>query len=515
MIQNDNNRIVFNTIVKYVELVVNIFLGLVSVRFILQALGQEDYGIYMVVAGVVSMLNILSASMSLTSMRYMAHSLGKNDIQTARNTFSTSLFIHFLLGILSVLIFEGGGIIMFNHFLNIPAERFFDAQIVFQFVIVSTFISIITVPLDAVINAHENILFLSITSLFHNAMVFLLAIVLLHYEGDRLLFYGASLMTLRLLITVIKIVYTRIKYSECKLSLKVHDKQLLKSMLSFSGWELFATLSAMLTQQVRGLLINKFFGVRLNAGEGIAKQVNGSVNMVSVGITNAITPQMNKSAGSGDMHRLIQLVYTGVKFTSFMFGLFAIPLVLETSFVLKVWLKDVPEYTVAFCQLCIIWQFISKLTWQIGNAIRSIGDIKNYRIVCGSLSVVGIIVSFVLLAIGGGPLVIFYNEIFVYIIIGIVTLYFGKKIVGINPFDFIKKTTFPIIIPIAVSVGVSLFIQSFFSEGWLRLVIVCGVFIVLFSLFFWAVGTNEAERNMLKNMLKSFTNKISITILKR
>lgn len=506
---DDNNRIVLNTIVKYSELLINIVLGVLIIRYILQSLGSEDYGIYMVVAGVIAMFGVLSTSMSSTAMRFIGNSLGKTDQETAKKTFNTSFVIHLFLGLLLIALLELGGWMMFEWVLNIPDEKIVDAKIVYQFMIASAFFTILVVPYDAIINAHENLLFLSLTSIFQQALKLLLALFLLHSSGNRLVEYGLFMACISFIIMLFRLFYCKTHYLESKLSPKnSFDIILAKSMFSFTGWELFSTLSALATTQLRGLLINMFFGVRLNAGEGIAKSVNAYTNNVSVGITNAITPQMNKCEGAGNRKRLMRLTNVGVKFTSFMFSIVALPILLEIPFILRVWLKDVPEFAAIFCQLCIIIQLISKLTWQIGNAIRAVGKIKYYRLVCGILSLFGVIVAYLVFKIGGTPTSIFYVEIVICLITGVVTLHFGKRIVGIQPRQFFIETTLPVILPFLVSVVLGVIIQYFMVTGWIRLFTVCAVSMLSYMILFWLFGVRKEEKEILTNVIESASNRI-------
>ncbi len=508
---NNNNRIIYNTLVKYSELLLSIILGVLIMRFILQSLGAEDYGIYMVVAGAIAMFSVLSGSMSSAAMRFMANSLGKTDIEVAKKTFNTTISIHLALGLLLVLFLELGGWLMFEWILNIPDTKIADAKIVYQFMVVTAFIEVLIVPFDAIINAHENLLFLGITNIIWQILKLLIAIFLLFSEGNKLIEYGLLMAVSTLAIMLIRFLYCRFKYEESKVLIRASfDKSLAKSMFSFTGWEMLASLSALAVTQLRGILINMFFGVRLNAGEGIAKSVNAYANNVSIGITNAITPQMNKSEGAGDRARLIRLTNVGVKFTTFMFALVALPILLEIPFILKVWLTEVPDFAPIFCQLCITLQLISKLTWQIGNAIRAVGDIKFYRIFGASMSFISIVVAYLLLKMGGGPTTIFYVEIVISIITGGITLIFGKNIVGIQPWKFIRETTLPVLVPFLLSLLIGIGIQYLMVDGWLRLVTVSIASMLPFSLMFWFFGIQESEKTTLRDVLNQMLTKFHL-----
>ena len=368
-------------------------------------------------------------------------------------------------------------------------------MIVYQFMVITAFISILIVPYDSIITAYENLLFLSVTTVLQQILKLLMAIYLLSYDGNRLVEYGLQMAVISSFIMLIRFFYCRVKYKESRLSLKKeYDKTLARSMFSFTGWEMFSSLSAVASTQLRGILINMFFGVRLNAGEGIAKSVNAYANNVSIGITNAITPQMNKSEGAGDRTRLIRLTNVGVKYTSFMFALVALPILLEVPFILKVWLTDVPEFASVFCQLCISLQLIGKLTWQIGNAIRAVGNIKWFRIVGGIMSLLVIVIGYVVFKFGGGPTSVFWVEIVICLITGAITLEFGRRIVGLNPWMFIRETTLPVVIPFVISLMLGETIQSFMPEGWVRLICVSLASMTPFALLFWFLGVQQGEK---------------------
>ena len=251
-----------------------------------------------------------------------------------------------------------------------------------------------------------------------------------------------------------------------------------------------------------------FFGVKLNAGEGIAKRVNGQVNEVSVGITRSITPQMTKSESSGNRSRLISLTCMGVKYTTFLFALLALPIAFEAHFILKIWLGTIPSYAVVFCRLIIISQFVSKLTWQIGNAINSVGIIKNYRIFTSITLLFSVFVMYIVLKAGGSPEMVFVVDIIANVLLGVVNLYFGKKIVTINPWGFIKETTLPVVIPMIISVAAIFPIYYYMDEGWSRLFLFFFSFVIVFSALFLFVGTTKDERKKLFNTAIPFVTKV-------
>lgn len=506
---NNNSRLVFNTIVVYGQLIITMIISLLSVRYILQALGEENYGIYSIVGGVVAMLNVFTTALSQASMRFMAHSLGQNNLDLSIKTFNTSLFVHCIFGILLILVLEIGGWMMFEYFLDIPSDRINSAKVVYQFMILTTFLGLLNAPFDAIINAHENLLFLSLITIAHSCLQLIIALYLLRYcTYDKLITYGFLMMLTFLMLLVVKQIYSRQKYKECYVNIKTcKDKTLLKPFMRFFGWNFFSTSAIILSTQLKNLFVNMFFGVRLNAGQGIAGNVNGYVNKLSVGITQSITPQMNKSAGAGDRSRLIKLTKVGVKYTSFMFIMVSIPIMIEIDFIYKIWLGTIPSYAIIFTRLIMLNQILSKLTWQLGNAMQSVGDIKACSIMESTFTILFVFVMYTFMVWGFDAYWIYIIDCVGIIFIGIGKMYLARKIVGIGMWNYSKNTILPVIIPMIIPLALSLFAHKSISNDWLRLISVFAIFILSYCAFFWLIGLQKAERDSLLGITRSFVRK--------
>lgn len=505
------NRIIFNTGVLYVGLLIRLLIGLFTTRFVLQAMGETDYGIYMLVAGVVSMLNILNSNMANTSMRFMSVSLGKGDKTAILKTFNTTLYIHFIIGAIVVVLMEVGGWLMFEYLLNIPTAKVFDAKVVFQFMIITTFITVVSVPYDAVMNAHERIYILTIIDTFGAFLKLGLAIFLLYCNGNLLIIYGFILMFIQLFIRICKQYYSRRTFDECIIRFKAYvDKSLLKSILSFTGWNLLANIGVLGVGQLRTMLLNVFFGVKVNAAEGVANTVTSQVNNVAASMTRAINPQLMKSEGSGNRSHMIYITAVGAKYSAFLFALFGIPVLLEAPFLFEVWLAKVPDYAVIFCQLSILVLLIEKFTFQITNAIRAVGNIRNFQIIETFIVLINIPLSYIAFKAGAGPAFIYQLVPFLAIIILFERLYFGKKLVGIKPILYAKQVIFPIGIPILIASAIVLMVQFLMTPSWLRLVVIMVGFILCLSLLFWYIGVTAHEKQKFKTIFQTMLIKLKI-----
>jgi len=499
------NRIIINTGVLYAQLIIGVIFSLFTTRIVLDALGETDYGIYTLVAGVVSMLGILNSNMANTSMRYMAHSMGSGDKENIKKTFNTTIYLHFIIGAIVVFLMEIGGWIMFEYLLKIPAEKVFDAKVIFQFMVITTFVTVISVPYDAAINAHENMLVLAVVEIFGYVLKLAVALYLTIGQSNLLILYGFFMLLIQILLRVIKQWYSKVRYEECKIRFNEYiDKVLMKKILSFTGWNLFGSIGAMSVTQIRGILLNMFFGVNLNAAQGLSSSAADQVNSVSVNLTRALNPQLLKSEGSGDRQRMLKITELSTKFSAFLFALFAVPVFFEASFLLGLWLKNVPDFTVIFFQILLVNMMLEKFTFQITEAIRAVGEIRRFQVTETSFRVMNLPLAYFALSSGAVPTTIYIIGILISFVIFFNRLYFGNKIARIKIESFLKNGVGAIFMPILLSSTMTYFIAININEGLFRFLIVSGLSMTILTLGFWLIGIKTEEKNVLKSIFNKF-----------
>ncbi|SED68136.1 Membrane protein involved in the export of O-antigen and teichoic acid [Tenacibaculum sp. MAR_2010_89] len=504
-------KVIFNTGVLYFRLITGLVIGLLTTRLVLKALGETDYGIYMLVAGVVAILGILSSSMSNTSMRYMAHSLGSNDKKRILKTFNTTLYLHFMIGFIVVVFMIVIGLLGFKYLFNIPIHKVFEAKVVFGFMVVTTLVTIISVPYDAVMNAHENFLVLSAVDILGDILKFGIAIYLTYSTNNLLIKYGFLMLLVQVILRIIKQWYSIVKYQECKIKLRYFDKTIMKSITSFTGWNLLGSLGAMAVTQMRGVLLNMFFGVKLNAAEAISRSASTAVNMVSTNMTRAINPRLVKSEGEGDRKGMLYMTGISTRYSIFLFGLFAIPVFLEASYLLKVWLIDVPDFAVVFFQISIVTLLLEKFTFPITDAIRAIGDIREFQIIETILFLLNIPFAYVAFKLDYSPVAIYIIGVLISLFIFINRLYFGYKIFELSPLSFIKESILPILIPILIASIITLIPFLYIvTTGLWKLIIIAVVYMTSLVILFWRIGMQTKEKEKIKKYLFFFRNKITV-----
>jgi O-antigen/teichoic acid export membrane protein len=498
----NSNKVIKNTFILYFRLIISVAIGLFTTRLVLLALGEIDYGIYTLVGGVIGMLAFLQGIMTNASMRFIAHSEGSNDLIFIKKTFNTTLFLHILFGLILVIILEVGGIIMFKYYLNIPLTRINDAHLVFHFMVITAFVSVISVPYDAVINAHENMTMLSIVDIFGYLLKLINAIFISFIEKNQLIIYGLVLLIIQLLLRIIKQRYSVKKYPECTTNFRTFvDKTILKRILSFSSWTFISALSSIATGQLQNVILNIFFGVRLNSAYGIASTASGQVSNFSNSMTMAIRPQLIKSEGGGDRIKMMKITSLATKYSIFLFALFAIPVYLEMPYLLKLWLTNIPDYTIIFSRLILIGIFIDKFSFEIGAAIVAVGNIRNATFVESGIIFLGVLVSYYALKFGFPPYSYFIISNILGVFIFIVRLYFGKIIFGLNVIEFIKNSLLPNITPIVLSVLIASIPMYYFEDSFYRLLLTTILSIISLIVSFVIVGQTKYEFILFKSIL--------------
>jgi Na+-driven multidrug efflux pump len=373
----------------------------------------------------------------------------------------------------------------------------------------TTFIAIIAVPYDAVINSHENLLALSIVDIIGAVLKLGVALYLTITDFNLLILYGIGVFLVQLIMRIIKQQYSVRKYKECKINIKhTRDKSLSKEIMAFSGWNLFGSIASMSVTQVRSILLNMFFGVKINASEGIAKTASGQVNTVSVSLTRAINPQLVKSEGGGDRKKMLFITTMATKFSVFLFALIAIPVIIELPYLLNIWLKDVPEYAVVFARLTLISLLISKFTFEITNAIRAVGRIKEFQVVETIILVINIPITYTLFKLDYPPETIYFVAIFLSLITSLYRLYIGNKIASLNIKEFIKKGILPTFLPILIAILTGVFVQLLIENELIRFITAFSLSILTMLISIRFIGLNKYELEKINSLVHTAKQKL-------
>ncbi|AQQ09170.1 Polysaccharide biosynthesis protein [Sedimentisphaera cyanobacteriorum] len=502
-----NKRIALNSLLLYIRLIISTLLGLFTARLVLQNLGASDYGLYHVVGGIVMLLNILNISISGSTHRFIANELGKGAKGDSNSIFNISLVIHLSFALLIFLLAETIGLYYVYNFLNVEEGKLDDAVFVYHFSVLAAILNVSVIPYRGLISAKENFLIRVLIETLSSFMRFIVAFSLIFFLSNKLKIYAVLTALVWGTCSFLYFIYCRIKYKDLvkwKISFKWHKY---KEMLSFSAWSLLGSSAAVGNSQGLAMVLNYFFGTVVNASFGIAKQLTGLLITFTQTLNTVSAPQVFKGHGGGDWQRVLQIVYGMSKYTFFLMLLPSVPILLETEFLLKLWLGDVPANTVIFCRVMIIAVLVQTLRGTSGILLNSSGKIKEYETFKVFSCLLCLVVSGVMFHIGFQAVWGLINFALSEVIIMVALMIILKFKIGFDILNYLKKVQLRIIGVLLFSLPLA-FITLVDKSGFLKFAVVSLISCVWCSLGIYFIGLNGYERIYLQEKLQSIFYKL-------
>jgi Na+-driven multidrug efflux pump len=505
------NRVAVNTGILYARMAITVFISLYATRLVLDALGAEDYGIFNVVGGAIGMLSFLNAAMAGATQRFMSYAHGQGDEDKQKTIFNVSILLHLIIAFIMVLLLEGAGYFLFGGILKIDPDRLKVAKLIYHFLVFSTFIKVISVPYDAVINAHENMLFVAIIGIIEAIGKLSIALYVTNTGMDRLGSYGFLMAALAVFLMLVLRVYCHKKYDEVSINIrKYYDKMLFKEMTGYAGWTLLNSFASLVSMQGITIVLNSFFGVIVNAAQGVANQISGQLMVFSNTMLKALNPVIDKSEGGKNREKMINFALTGTKFSFLLFSFFAVPFILEAKYILNLWLKDVPPWAILFCRLEIIRNLIEQLFFAVQSGIRAEGRIRNFSIYKSISYALPLPISIILFSLGFPPYFSYISLIVCWSIGGLfIVVYFAYKNLDLSIVKYVKNVLSPSLTLFSITSFVGVLPFFVMESSFLRLILV-GIFTsISFLLSFWFVAINLKEKELILKMLERLREKFN------
>lgn len=481
----------------------SMLVALYTSRVILNALGEDDYGIYGVVGGIVVFFNIIQGSLNAAISRFITFELGKGDSDRLSRVFSTSVNIQVLMSVVFLVFAEVIGVWFLEYKMNIPEGRMYAAHWVLQCSILSFVVGLLSVPYNATIIAHEHMgafAYLSILSTFLNLGV---ALIINYVPFDKLIFYAFCIVGINVLMRIIYGIYCKIHFQEATWHF-VKDKALVKEMAGFAGWNFLGASSGVLLSQGVNILMNIFFGVAVNAARSIASQVDNAVNMLVNNFTMALNPQITKSYASGDLSYMHDLVCKGAKYSFFIMLIPSFPILLETPQILELWLKQVPNFTIVFVRLTILISLVSVLSQTLITSMLATGRIKKYQIIISSLSYSIFIFAYLAYRLGLPPYASYIIQLIVFVIELGARLLLLRGMISLSIREYAISVILKIMVVVIVASIIPVLVMLSMHESLLRLFFICILSVVSVLLTIYGLGLSSDERKWLNGKVVSF-----------
>lgn len=496
----NNKRIAKNTLLLYLRSFIVMIVTLYTSRVILHALGIEDYGLYNVVGGVVALFSFLRTSLTKSTQRFLNVAMARQEGRL-KDTFRVSLTIHVIIAVVAILLAETIGLWFLNNYIQIPEGREFAANIVYQTTIISLVLTILSVPYNASIIAHEKMGYFAVVSIVDCVLKLAICYAIMQDSIDRLILYAWLMMGVTLVNALMYALYCFKKCPECGIGLK-YDKQMFKEMLSYTTWTVVGQIAIVGTNQGNNILVNMFYSVTANAAMGVATQVNAAIVTLASNFQTAFNPQITKSYAVRDFDYLKFLVYCTSKISYFMLFLVSLPIMFNIDAILGIWLKEVPLYANIFCILVLCNSILNALSTPLNFSVLSSGKIKWFQIVTSLVYLSDVIIVYLLFSMGCPPYTALAVKVSIMVAILFVRLYFSNREVEcINLRTFAKDVLIPIIgaTLLCVSTGFILFrMGNSISQR-----VIASFILVAFSLaIIYLIGLSEKERQQLFKLVK-------------
>lgn len=504
----NNKRIAKNTMMLYVRMLLVMIVSLYTSRIILKVLGVDDFGIYNVVGGIVTMFAFFNGSMSAATQRFLSYELGQEHSGQLQKIFSVAFSIHLLIAICVFLLAETLGLWFVHNKLNVPIDRMNAALWVYQCSVLSFVISITQVPYNAIIIAREKMNIYAYMSIVEVILKLLIVFLLFYISLDKLKVYAVLVLSVSVIKTIFYRFYSIRSFDECRLVL-VRDLTVYKPLFSFASWNVLAHFALMGINQGQNILLNIFFGPVVNAARAVSFQVKGAIDLFVQNLVVATNPQIVKSYASNDLKYMFELIFQSSKYSFLLLLFFSIPLLIETEFILNMWLKEPPEYSVIFCKLIIINTLVDATSGTLGYAVLATGRVKKYQLIISFVLLFNLPLSYILFKSGFPPEYAFFVSILLSFIAFFVRLLLIKEMFDFSPYKYFYQV-----------VGKEYLIFSIvflLTEGLLRFLNYDGLlkclFAFVFSFFFliltiYSIGLNSKERIFFCQKIDSFIKKV-------
>ena len=445
MQENTNRAIAVNSLILYVKMGVSVVCGLITTRLSLQLLGVTDFGLFSLLGGIITLIGILNIIQLSTSNRFIAVAIGKGIPEDINKQFNVNLFFHIAIALITALFAYPIGIWYVNNYVNYDGETI-NALIVFVLTVSSAIISFVGVPYNGLLMAKEKFIVFSIIDVLSHLLKLGFIILLMHFGDNKLLLYTIIVAFLSCYQVPLYYVYCKKKWPEIIKFCIVKDKKSYKEVFTFSGWVAYGAIATVVKAQGAAVVINLFFNTVMNTAMGLANTINSYILQFAQNVTQPIAPQITKSYSAGDTERTSRLLILSTKFSYLLIFLISVPFLIDTEWIMSLWLGEVPPYTSLFIRLMIIDGLISSFNSGLSSAIFASGDIKLYQLSVNTLRLIAVVVGYFVLKAGAEPYALYIVYILFSLIIVCVIQYVLHKKLQFDNKVLIKNSYLPSIL---------------------------------------------------------------------
>ena len=499
--RKNSKRIAKNTLLLYFRMILMMGISLYTSRIVLNALGIEDFGIYNVVGGFVSLFTVFNASLMVAISRFITFELGAGNIDTQRKIFSTSVNIEIAMSVVIGILAETVGLWFLNTQMVIPSSRLFAANIVYQLSLLTFIINLISIPYNAAIVAHEKMSAFAYISLLEAGWKLMVAYSVYITFYDKLITYGILLALIAIVVRLIYGWYCKKNFVECSYYWGI-DKIIFKRMLSFAGWEMIGSTAVAVNGQGGNVLINMFAGPSVNAARGVAMQVYGAINGFVSNFMMALNPQITKAYAQGDFEYMWKLVFVGARFSFYLMMVISLPILINTHYILELWLKVVPDYSVTFLRLTLITAILNTLSQPLATTQNATGKNKLYQIFIGGINLLNLPIAYICLKMGASVVWVFGVTLGIDFIRTFMRLPILNRMINLNMIGFLTSVIGKCFLVAFLSCILPYYVYNSMSESLVNFIVTTTICVISSGIMCFFVGMTKMERLHIINKLK-------------
>lgn len=501
-IVSNSKRIAINTLMLYVRMFFILLISLYTSRVILKALGVEDYGIYNAVGGFVGMFAVISNSLSAAISRFITFELGKDNQRRINKIFSIAILMQLFISAILIFVSMTFGLWFLNTQMTIPADRFYAANWVFVISVLTFVINLISVPYNACIIAHEHMKAFAYVGIIEAVGKLIIAYIITESSIDNLILYAVLMCIFAVFIRFIYSWYCKRHFEECTFKF-IFDKNIIREIFGFAGWNFIGSASGVLKDQGVNVLLNIFCGPTVNAARGIAIQISTAVTQFSQNFIVALNPQITKSYASNNHLYMMTLIEKGSKISYFMLFFLSLPILINTPYILKLWLGSYPIHTVAFVRLIICLIMHDSISSTLITAMLATGNIRNYQILVGGILMMNLPISYIALHLGYPPETVIIVAIGISILCFATRIYMLRSMINLSARRFILNVYIRIILVSSISFIIPYLLYINYNASFKSFVINCIVCVASSSVCIYLLGCNKSERIFIISKVKN------------
>ena len=503
--ERSEDRVAKNTIFLYMRMLIVLIVNLYTSRIVLSTIGVENYGIYDLVGGVVALFTFMNASLSGATSRFMSYSLGKQD-NSSHSLFSTIISIHIMVAVVVVIVAETIGLFLIDN-LVIPENRVWAAKITFHLSVAATAVSIMRLPYNASIIAHEDMKVYAYVSVLEVFMKLVIVYMLTIFAFDKLIVYSSLVLTVAVVISLFYVIYCLKSYSETR-TFGGYEKGYFKMILSFFSWDLYGNMSVVANAQGTNMVLNLFGGVTVNAACSIANQVRAAVSGFASNFMLAMNPQIIKNYASGNLEVMNRLMIKGGLLSFSLLWFISLPLILEVDYVLSIWLVEVPEHTGWFLRLALIFSLIQTMYSSVNIGIHATGNIKRLSFIGGTILLLSVFISYIIMTMCDFvymPFIVNIGAIILSAIVNVVILH--SEMEEFLILKYVRHVFVKCIIICLLTLPIPYLIHSILEESFLRFLAVGSVSVVVVCITVFYMALDREMRNLVLDKFKKLCGK--------